>query len=453
MMTDLSVADLEEQGIETVIVAAPDTHGELIGKRMPTRKFREFMERGIGMSACTFGWDLAQDIGPSMAYAGWHTGWRDFLLVPDIQTLTRATWLPDTAIVLADVVEEHDRTPVAITPRRILQRQVAALAQRGYVSKVATELEFHLYLDSFDDLRGRGYRDRRPATAFHADYKIQAIDSLESFFEPLRRHLDASGLDVEMSQGEWGFGQFEINLSYGDPVDMCDRHTLFKLAVKDIAQQAGYSVTFMPRPNTGEVGSSCHIHVSLRTGAEDGEPAFWSDSDSHHASDVLRHSVGGLLQNASDLMVFYAPTINSYRRTNSTDFAGHGATWGFDNRTVSCRILGDTPSSIRLEWRVPGADVNPYLATAAVLASIEAGIAQGVDPGPPHEGDAYQSELREQFPRSLRESTERVRASLFALGAFGEDVIDQYATFYEWECRLFDEAVTDWELFRYFENT
>ncbi len=457
MMSELLVKDLESQGIDTVIVAAPDMHGELIGKRMTPRKLRDFVRKGVGMSACTFGWDLAQDIGPTMAYAGWHSGWHDFLLIPDLSTLVRAPWLPKTAIVIADIVEERDHAPVEITPRRILQKQVQDLAAMGYAGKLATELEFHLYLNSFAELREGRYQNRRPATGFHADYKIQTINSYEPFFGPLRRHLDEAGLDVEMSQGEWGFGQFEINLTYGDPVEMCDRHTLFKLALKDAAQQAGYSATFMARPNAGEVGSSCHIHLSLEeigSSAEDpGRFAFWSETDPEHASTVLHHAVGGTLSTAPDLMAFYAPTINSYRRINSNDFAGSGATWGFDNRTTSCRVLGHSPSSTRLEWRVPGADVNPYLAASALLASVGHGIRNSIDPGPPLEGDAYERDNTKLFPRSLRESVKMLRASHFAETSFGPAVIDQYATFYEWECKLFDETVTDWELLRYFENT
>ena len=456
MKSELSAKDLEIQGIDTVIVASPDTHGELIGKRLSSAKFREFLHRGIGMSACTFGWDLAQDIGPTMAYAGWHTGWHDFLLIPDVSTLVPATWLPRTAIVIADIVEERDHQPVEITPRRILQRQVKSLAELGRTCSIATELEFHLYLDSFQELRGAGYQNRRPASAYHADYKIQPINSLEPFFEPLRRHLDAAGLNIEMSQGERGLGQFEINLTYGDPVEMCDRHTLFKLAVKDIAQQAGYSGTFMARPNAGEVGSSCHIHFSLMdttNGIDSARFPFWSNDDPHNSSDLLHQSIGGILTTAPELMVFFAPTVNSYRRTNSTDFAGHGPTWGYDNRTLSCRVLGNVPSAKRLEWRVPGADVNPYLASAALIAAIKHGIANQIDPGPACEGDGYQNLESFSFPRNLRESVHNLRTSAFAKQTFGPEVIEHYATYYDWECKLFDEAVTDWELLRYFENT
>lgn len=454
MKNVLTIDELNEQGFETVIVAAPDMHGRLLGKRLAPRKLVEFAERGIAMSSCTFGWDIAQDIGLEVPYAGWHTGWRDFLLIPDLATLVRAAWLDRTAIVIADIVEEHDRSPVEISPRRILQRQVEAMAGDGLRAAVGTELEFHLYRDSYDDLRERGFRDRRPTTITHADYTVQQVNAWEPFFQRLRECLDETGLDVEMSQGEWGLGQWEVNLSYGDAVDMCDRHVIFKLAVKDIAAQAGMSATFMPKPNSDEVGSSCHIHVSLVDETDDEEQRFpfWSAGADGHVSEQMHGAIGGILDHASDFMVFYAPTINSYRRTNSSEFAGHGATWGFDNRTVSCRVLGTSPSSMRAEWRVPGADVNPYLAVAALIASMRDGMANGTDPGAPREGDAYQQDVALRFPGTLAASAEVFAASGFVEAALGAAVVEQYALTAQWEWDRFMTRVTDWETDRYFEH-
>ncbi|MHB1166480.1 MAG: glutamine synthetase family protein [Candidatus Nanopelagicales bacterium] len=451
----LTPDDLRAQGYDTVIVAAPDMHGRLIGKRLTPRKLAEFQHRGVAVSSCTFGWDLPQDIGLEVPFAGWHTGWRDFLLMPDMTTMVPAAWLERTAIVMADIVEEHDHTPVEISPRRILQRQVAALAADGLTAAVGTELEFHLYRDTYDDLRKRGYRDRNPTTITHADYTVQQVNSWEPFFQRLRNCLDATGLDLEMSQGEWGLGQWEINLAYSDPVDMCDRHTLFKLAVKDVAAQHGISATFMPKPTAGEVGSSCHVHLSMRGeggGSDEAGYPFWSASGEAHMSEAMLHSIGGILEHASDFMAFYAPTVNSYRRTNSSEFAGQGATWGFDNRTVSCRVLGTSPQSMRAEWRVPGADVNPYLAVAAVIASVRDGIARGIDPGAPREGDAYRQHVEVRFPSHLGLAADRLAASEFAAVTFGEAVVEQYTLTAQWEWSRFLEAVTDWELDRYYEH-
>lgn len=445
----LTLDDLRDGGYDTVIVCAPDMTGRLVGKRLTPKKFDEFRERGIALSSCTFGWDVAQDIGLEVPYTGWHTGWRDFLLIADPATLRPAAWLQRTAIVLADIVEEHDRSPVEIAPRQILRRQVEALATDGLAADVGTELEFHLYRDGLDDLRRRGYRDRTPSTIFHADYTVQQVNAWEPFFQRLRTALDDSGLDVEMSQGEWGLGQWEINLTYADALDMCDRHTIFKLAVKDVAAQAGMSATFMPKPNAGEVGSSCHVHLSLRDTAAGGHPFFDHDAPDH-MSPTMRHAIGGVLEHASPLMAWYAPTINSYRRTNSSDFAGHGATWAFDNRTVSCRVLGTGASSMRLEWRVPGADVNPYLAVAGVIASVRDGIANATDPGPARTGDAYQQDAK-PFPQHLGLAAEEFLASTFVSEAFGAAVAEQYGLTARYEWTRFLDAVTDWELDRYFE--
>jgi glutamine synthetase len=444
----LTIDDLETGGYDTVIVCAPDMAGRLVGKRLTPRKFAEFRERGIAVSSCTFGWGISQDIGLEVPYTGWHTGWRDFLLVADLSTMRPAAWLEHTAIVLADIVEEHDRSPVEIAPRQILRRQIEALAADGLTADVGTELEFHLFRDGYDDLRRRGYRDRTPTTIIHADYTVQQVNAWEPFFRTLRNALDASGLDVEMSQGEWGLGQWEINLTYADALDMCDRHTIFKLAVKDVAARHGLSATFMPKPNAGEVGSSCHVHLSVRDD-QGGHPFFDHDADDHMSAS-MRHAIGGVLAHAGELMAWYAPTINSYRRTNSSDFAGHGATWAFDNRTVSCRVLGTGASSMRLEWRVPGADVNPYLAVAGVIASIRDGIAHAIDPGPPSSGDAYQQETQ-KFPPHLGLAADAFLSSEWVAAAFGPAVAEQYGLTAQYEWNQFLDAVTDWELDRYFE--
>ncbi len=445
----LTVDDLLNGDYDTVIVTAPDMSGRLLGKRVAPRKFLDFIEAGVPMSNCVFGWDLPQDMGLDVPFAGFHNGWRDFLLIPDMPTLRHAAWLDRTAIVMADIVDEHTRKPVEITPRAILRRQIEQLGKHGLESNVGTELEFHMYRETYDELRQRGFNTRTPSTLIHSDYTVQQVNAWEPFFQDVRRKLDESGFDVELSQGEWGLGQWEINLTYSDALDMCDRHVLFKLALKDMATRAGLSVTFMPKPTTGEVGSSCHIHLSLR--AEDGSNPLWDDRVEGHVGAAMRHSVGGILDHAGDLMAWYAPTINSYRRTNSDEFAGSGATWGFDNRTVSCRILGTTPTAYRLEWRVPGADVNPYLAVAGMLASVSRGLDDAADPGPAASGDAYQGQVR-TFPSHLGEAAERFISSPAMAAMFGDEVVEQYGLTARWEWTAFMNAVTDWEHDRYYES-
>jgi glutamine synthetase len=443
----LTIDDLHRGGYDTVIVAAPDMVGRLMGKRLSPRKLEAFVDRGVAMSACTFGWDVAQGIGLEVPYAGWHTGWHDVLLMPDLATLRPCAWLEGTALVLCDLVEEGDHRPLEIAPRRILQRQLAALAADGYEADVGTELEFYLYRESYDDLRRSQYRELTPTTLMHADYTVQQVNTWEPFFRRLRRCLDDSGLDVELSQGEWGLGQWEINLTYGDALGMADRHAVFKLAVHDVAAQAGLSATFMPKPSADTVGSSCHVHLSLREGERH---AFFDPEGEHHAGPLLRHAVAGLLTHATPLMAWYAPTVNAYRRTSSSEFAGHGLSWGWDNRTVSCRVLGDSPASTRLEWRVPGADVNPYLAVAGVVASVRDGIARRLDPGQPFEGDAYQAEVV-RFPEHLGLAAEAFVASAFNVEVFGPDVVEHYGLTARYEWAQFLAAVTDWERERYLE--
>lgn len=448
MTGTMTLEELMSSDIDTVIVTSPDMSGRLLGKRMSLHKFGQFIEPGVPMSKCVFGWDLPQDMGLDVPFAGFHNGWRDFMLVPDMNTIRRAAWLDRTAIVMADIVEEHSRELVAIAPRSILRNQIEALGSDGMVANVATELEFHLYRESYDDLRQRGYGVRTPSTLVHSDYTVQQVNAWEPFFQDVRRRLDESGLDVELSQGEWGLGQWEINLTYSDALDMCDRHVLFKLALKDMATRAGLSVTFMPKPTTGEVGSSCHVHLSLD---EAGSNPMYDESAPHFVGPRLRHAIGGILRNSADLMVWYAPTINSYRRTNSDDFAGNGATWGYDNRTVSCRVLGDSPSSLRLEWRVPGADVNPYLVVAALIASIRDGLDHSVDPGPPAEGDAYRNRSN-VLPTHLGQAAEAFISSEHMKEIFGEEVVEQYGLTARWEWTAFMNAVTDWEHERYYES-
>jgi glutamine synthetase len=444
----LTLDDLRGGEFDTVVVAAPDMAGRLIGKRTSPVALERVLEDGIAVSSCVLGWDLPQDVGLTVPYAGWHTGWRDILLRPDLTTLRPAAWLDRTAVVIADMVEPHGGSPVPVSPRAILQRQVRRTREAGLVPAVGSELEFFLYRDSYDDLRRDGYRTMTPTTLAHADYTVQQVDGWEPFFRPLRAALEASGLRTGLSQGEWGLGQWEINLDHGDPVDMADRHVLFKLAVRDVAARHGMSATFMPKPVADQVGSSCHLHLSVADDA--GSPLFHDPAGRHLMSDGFRHAVAGVLEHAPAFMAFYAPTVNSYRRTRSSEFAGHGASWGFDNRTVSCRIVGETPADLRAEWRVPGADVNPYLAITGLLASAVDGMAHRVDPPPELSGDAYQVDVP-PLPGSPTESAAALRSSALANAELGAEVVEQYARTAEWEDEVFSRAVTDWEKDRYFE--
>jgi glutamine synthetase len=445
----LQPADLGRLGIDTVIVAGADMQGRLFGKRMSPRVFAAKAADGLHVCSCVYAWDMAQSLGLHVDFAGGHTGWHDFRLVPDLATLRRAAWLEDTAICLADSIDGHSGQPLPIAPRTILRGQADALASRGLRPYAATELEFYLYRGTPAELRAAGYRDMTPTTAAHADYNITEGNAMEPFFRGLRRALDDSGVPVEAAQVEYGYGQWEINLEYAGALEMADRHMLFKQATRDYAARHGYTATFMPRPLTGDLGSSCHIHASLRDAA--GTPVFHDAGAGHQVSDLLRHAVGGVLRRAAELMCWYAPTINSYRRTTSQDFAGNGLTWGFDNRTVSTRVLTGAPSATRLEFRLPGADVNPYLGLAGVLASITDGLRARTEPGPPHAGDAYAT-AGSALPVTLLDAAEAFSRSAFTAAAFGKDVVRHYHAVAEFEWKAFMSAVTDWERDRYLDG-
>jgi glutamine synthetase len=445
----LELGDLERLGIERVIVAGVDMQGRLFGKRMSPQVFAAKADEGLHVCTCVYAWDVAQSLeGLHVDFAGSHTGWHDFRLAPDLATLRRAGWLEHTAICLADSIDPGTGQLLPVAPRTILRNQVGALTESGLLPYAATELEFYLYRGTPGELREAGYRDMVPTTAVHADYNITEGNAMEPFFSGLCRALDDSDVPVEMAQVEYGHGQWEINLQYADAVEMADRHVLFKQATRDYAARHGYTATFMPRPLTDDIGSSCHIHVSLRTAA--GTPVFHDPSADHQVSETLRNAVGGALAHAAELMCWYAPTINSYRRTNSQDFAGNGLTWGYDNRTVTTRVLTEPASATRLEYRLPGADVNPYLALAGLLASVRDGIQARTDPGEPQAGNAYQN-TRFFLPATLGEAAEAFSASSFTAAAFGKDIVRHYHAVAAFEWNDFLRSVTDWERERYLD--
>jgi glutamine synthetase len=440
---------LVEAGIETVILAAPDLQGRLFGKRVPPARFPAAMAAGIDVCTCALAWDIAQDLGMEVSFAGFHTGWHDFVLSPDLDTLRPAAWLDGVAVCMADVVEHHGGPQLDIAPRSVLRRQVERLQALGYGAYVGSEPEFYLFRPGYDEAREGGYRNLRPTRLTHDDYMIQPANALEPFFRELRGGLIASGIDVELSQIEWGRGQWEMNVAYGPALENADCHVLFKMAVKDLAARNGMAATFMARPSA-DMGSSSHFHVSLRD--RDGAPAFHDAAAEGRLSAVGRQAIAGVLARAGELMLCYAPTINSYRRAAGRDLvAGFGATWGYDNRTTSLRVVGGSPSSLRIEWRVPGADVNAHIAVAAILASVADGIERGLEPGPAIAGNAYDCEV-EPLPRDLRAAAEAFAGSAFARAAFGDRVVEHYAAAAEFEWRAFMDTVTEWEVDRYFEH-
>ena len=447
----LDVADLSGGGFDTVVIAGVDMYGRLTGKRIPARRWKDVAEEGLHVCTCVYAWDFAQELGSlKVDYAGDHTGWHDFRLVPDPSTLRRAAWLDRTAIVLADSVEEHGGSLVPVAPRSVLRGAVDRLAAAHRRSFVATELEFHLYEGTPAELRARGHRDLVPTTDVHSDYNITEGDLYDDFFSALRNVLESSGVPVEVAQVEYGPGQWEINLEYADPLEMADRHVLFKHVVRAVAARNGMTATFMPRPLTEGMGSSCHVHVSLQD--DDGVPLFHDPAADRTVSTTMRHAVGGILGHVGDFLLLYAPTVNSMRRLLTQDFAGNGLTWGFDNRTTTCRLITGGPNSNRIELRLPGADTNPYLALAAVLGSAGAGVDGALDPGAPLLGDGYSASPAAALPRTLGEAAAAFRASSVARSVLGDDVVEHYAALGEHEWTTFLTAVTDWDRDRYLDS-
>jgi glutamine synthetase len=440
-----------EGGIETVVVGFTDHYGRLLGKRFDAEMFVEDIMRE-GAHACDYllTVDMEMEPVPGYRFANWELGYGDFHLVPDMATLRVASWLDKSALVLCDVQSEKTHGYVEVAPRSILRRQVDAAGRLGYESFAASELEHYLFRTSFRDAARRGFRDLEPAGWYLEDYHILQGTRTESFHAAARRHLKLSGVPVETSKGEWGEGQHELNVRYASALEMADRHVVFKQCLKELADAAGLSITFMAKFDAARAGSSCHIHFSLW---RDGANAFAGEQTLGRAkcSDAFRWFLGGWMAHVPDVMPFYAPTINSYKRYVDASWAPTRLAWSYDNRTAGFRVVGNGPS-LRIECRIPGADCNPYLAFAASLASGLDGIANRIEPPECFVGDVYAARNLPRVPYTLAEAADRFAASEFAKHAFGPEVVEHYAHFFRTECAAYDKAVTDWEQRRYFER-
>jgi glutamine synthetase len=437
--------------IETVVVGFTDHYGRLLGKRYDAEAFLE-QAAARGTHACDYllTTDMEMTPVPGYAFANWEKGYGDVHLVPDLGTLTRAAWLPKTALVLCDVKDEATGDYVPLAPRSLLRRQIAAAGELGFGVQAASELEYYVLAQSYRDAAEQDYRALRPAGWYLEDYHLLQGARLEPFTAAVRRHLKASGVAVESSKGEWGLGQHELNVRHAEALQMADRHVIFKQCLKETADAMGLAITFMAKYAEDRAGSSCHLHLSLW---RDGQGAFAGDRQLGpvRCSDAFRWFLGGWLARVPDVMVFYAPTVNSYKRYVDPSWAPTRLAWSYDNRTAGFRVVGRGPG-LRIECRIPGADCNPYLAYAAALASGLDGIRQRTEPPACFVGDVYAARDLPRVERGLPEATERFLASRFARQAFGDDVVDHYGHFFRTEQRAFATAVTDWERRRYFER-
>jgi glutamine synthetase len=443
---------IREGSVDTVLVAFPDNQGRLVGKRVMGEFFLDRVATG-SIEACNYLLAVDVDMTPLPGYRAfnWEQGYGDFSMVPDLGTLRLVPWLEKTALVICDVVEEHDKAkPVEVAPRSVLQHQEARAADLGITVNIGAELEFFLFKDSYAEAAQKRYHGLVPHSDVIEDYHIFQTTRDEYLIREIRNSIHAAGVPVEFSKGEAGKGQHEINLLYATATEMADRNTIYKNAAKEIADQHGRSLTFMAKYDMDEVGSSCHIHSSVwdRKGKRS---LMWDENGPHHMSATFRHWMGGLVHASRELSLLFAPTVNSYKRFQPDSWAPTAVAWGLDNRTCGLRVVGHG-QAYRVESRIPGADVNSYLAFAGILAAGLYGIEHQLDPGEPFEGNAYVDPDVEHIPSTLVEAIELWRTSEVALGAFGEEVHHHILNTAEQEWRSFNRAVTDWELRRNFEQ-
>jgi glutamine synthetase len=450
----ISLAELEQMTtagrVDTVLAVFPDQQGRLAGKRYTARTFLSQAREGWEGCDYLLGCDIENEPLPGYSSFSWERGYGDFMVRPDLDTLVLIPWLDRTVMVLGDV-EGKDHGPLPVAPRQILQAQVRRAEKMGLTIRIASELEFYVFNDSYEQAGARRYHDLDTSGKYIQDYHILQTTKEEKLMQPLRRYFDALGFEVENSKGEWGPGQEELNLGHEEPVEMADRHSIFKHGVKEVAALMGMSVTFMAKWNTNLAGSSCHLHSSLWD-KKTGDPLGWDPKGPAHMSARLGAWVSGQLELGRELSVFYAPYVNSYRRYQAGTFAPTRLVAGVDNRTCGIRILGHSAKAIRVENRCPGADANPYLAFAATIAAGLYGIEQGLKFEGLYTGNAYADPAVREVPKTLYEAVELLTGSKAARAAFGDVVVDHYVNTARQEQAVFDRRVTDLDLQRNFER-
>lgn len=445
-----------EEKIETVIIGFTDHYGRMCGKRMDA----EFFLDSPATAVCNYLLAVDMEMNPVRGYdfASWEKGYGDVGLKPDFSTLRIASWLPKTAIVLANVVNEKSHQLVSVAPRSILISQIEKLSKElNAMAMAASELEVYTFSQSYREAAKNDYKGLEPVSYYNEDYQMLQMTRDEPLIGAVRRHLRDSGIPVENSKGEAGDGQHEVNIRYTEALAMADRHTVYKQLFKEVADQLGLSVTFMAKPVQGQSGSSCHIHMSLWTNdgkslfsPAEGEPVI-ELGGGVKCTENFKYFLGGWIKHTQDMMLFYAPTVNSYKRFVDESWAPTRLAWSRDNRTAGFRVVGEGKAQ-RIECRIPGADANVYLAFAASIASGLDGIKNKIEPPPIFEGNIYASQKLERVPKSLRDAIEIFEKSTFAKEAFGEEVYKHYLHHAKSEQAAYELAVTDWERRRYFER-
>lgn len=453
MPASLTMDNLKAQAasgqIDTVLACLVDMQGRLMGKRFVAKHFIDSAWQETHCCNYLLATDLEMATPEGYAATSWQSGYGDYVMKPDLATLRPMPWLDGTVMVLCDVLDHATHAPVPHSPRAILKRQIERVAALGFTPMMATELEFFLFEGSYDENRKAGFAHLTPVSGYNEDYHILQTTKEEAILRPLRNHLHDAGIPVENTKGEAETGQEELNISYGEAMPTADHHTIAKHATKEIAWQHGVSASFLPKWHHDKVGSSSHVHQSLW---KDGENAFFDADGDHGMSDIMRAYMAGLIKYAPDITFFLAPYVNSYKRFQSGTFAPTKTVWSVDNRTAGFRLCGAGTKAVRVECRIGGSDLNPYLALAAQLAAGLAGIDEGLALSAPTTGDAYAARRAREIPHTLRDATATLRRSKMLRAAFGDDVVAHYTRNAEWEQQEYDRVVTDWEIARGFER-
>jgi len=432
---------VDDGSIDTVLLCIADMEGRLQGKRLTARHFLdEVVEHDAEGCNYLLAVDVDMNTVDGYAMSSWERGYGDFVFKPDTDTLREIQWHPGTALLMADLAWE-DGSDVIASPRQILRRQLARLAERGWTAAAGTELEFIVFMDSYEEAWRKAYRGLEPANQYNVDYSMLGTARVEPLIRRIRNSMMGAGMNVENSKGECNFGQHEINFRYGDALRTADDHAIYKTGAKEIAAQEGMSITYMAKLDERE-GNSCHIHLSLQ---KDGGGSVFAEDQA-----TFDRFVAGQLAALRELTLMFAPHVNSYKRYVPGSFAPTAVAWGHDNRTCSMRVVGHG-EALRVENRLPGADVNPYLALAAMIAAGLHGVDNELQLEPAFEGNAYESD-KPRVPHNMYDARDLFAGSEIAREAFGKDVVDHYLNRAEVELDAMEAAVTDWEKFRGFER-
>ncbi|RCW28314.1 L-glutamine synthetase [Ciceribacter lividus] len=443
--------DVAEGRIDTVLAVLVDMQGRLMGKRFQAEFFVESAYKETHSCNYLLATDMEMETVSGYQATSWEKGYGDYTMKPDLSTLRKTPWLEGTALVICDVLDHHSHADVPHSPRAVLKKQIKRLEDMGMKAFMATELEFFLFDQTYDDARMSGYRDLQLGSGYNEDYHIFQTTKEEDVMRAIRKGLQGAGIPVENTKGEASAGQGEVNVRYADALTMADRHAIIKNACKEIAWSRGKAITFLAKWNYNSAGSSSHIHQSLWS-ADGKTPLFFDENGEHGMSSTMKHYMAGLLAHASEITYFLAPYINSYKRFMAGTFAPTKAIWSKDNRTAGYRLCGEETKGIRVECRVGGSDLNPYLAMAALIAAGIDGIEKKLELEPAFVGDAYGAREVREIPRTLRAATESLRNSAMLRAALGDEVVDHYVRAAEWEQEEYDRRITDWEVARGFER-